>query len=163
MSEYLIEQVKTKAIPIFKTIFPNCIVLFAFDNSSNHAAYRSNALVASRMNLKPGGKQPKMRDMIFGPDNHHQSMVNENNELKEMKQVLIERGLWKDGLNADCQLCKNKIEDMNRIDCCARRIISLQLDFLSQKSELEEVILEAGHKCIFYPKFYCELNFIERY
>ena len=35
--------------------------------------------------------------------------------------------------------------------------------FLSQKSALEEVILEAGHKCIFYPKFHCELNYIERY
>ncbi len=32
-----------------------------------------------------------------------------------------------------------------------------------QKSELETVIKEAGHKCIFYPKFYCELNFIEMY
>jgi len=162
-SEHLVEQVKTKAIPIFETIFPNCIALFAFDNSSNHAAYRSDALVASRMNLKPGGKQPKMRDTFFGQNNQHQSMVNENNEPKGMKQVLIERKLWKDELKADCQLCKNKIDDINRTDCCARRIISLQPDFLSQKSALEEVILEAGHKCIFYPKFHCELNYIERY
>jgi len=92
-SENLVEQVKTKAIPIFETIFPNCIALFAFDNSSNHAAYRSDALVANRMNLKPGGKQLKMRDTVFRPDNHHQSMVNKNNELKGMKQVLIEREL----------------------------------------------------------------------
>ena len=34
---------------------------------------------------------------------------------------------------------------------------------MKQKSALEEAILEAGHKCIFYPKFHCELNFIERY
>jgi len=160
-SENLVEQVKTKAIPIFETIFPNCIALFAFDNSSNYAAYRFDALVANRMNLKPGGKQPKMRDTVFGPDNHHQSMVNENNEPKGMKQVLIERGLWKDRLNADCQLCKDKVEDINRTDCCAQRIISLQPDFLLQKSALEEAILEAGHKCIFYPKFHCELNYIE--
>ena len=152
---------KTKTIPIFEAIFPNCIALFAFDNSSNHAAYRSDALVVSKMNLKPGGKQPKMKDTVFGPDNKHQSMVNENNELKGIKQVLIERGLWRDGLNADCQLCKNKVEDMNRTNCCARRIISLQPDFLSQKSALEEVIMEAEHKCIFYLKFHCELNYIE--
>jgi len=77
--------------------------------------------------------------------------------------VLIERGLWKDGLNADCKLCKNKIEDINRTDCYTQRIISLQPDFLSQKSALEEIIQEAGHLCIFYPKFDCELNYIERY
>ena len=93
MSEHLIEQLKMKAIPIFETLFPNCIALFAFDNSSNHVTYRSDALVASRMNLKPEGKQPKMKDITFGSDNKHQSMVNENNELKGMKQVLIERGL----------------------------------------------------------------------
>ncbi len=29
-------------------------------------------------------------------------MVNENEEPKEMKQVLIEQGLWKNSLNADC-------------------------------------------------------------
>src|SRR6266540_6479885 len=80
MSEHLIEQLKMKAIPIFETLFPNCITLFAFDNSSNHTAYRSDALVASRMNLKSGGKQPKMKDTTFGSDNKHQSMVNENNE-----------------------------------------------------------------------------------
>ncbi|RIA79867.1 hypothetical protein C1645_839743 [Glomus cerebriforme] len=105
MSEHLIEQVKTKAILIFETIFSNCIALFAFDNSSNHAAFRSDALVASRMNLKPGGKQPKMRDTIFGPDNWHQSIVNKNNEPKGMKQILVECGLWKNGLNANYQLC----------------------------------------------------------
>ncbi len=115
------------------------------------------------MNLKPEGKQLEMRDTVFRSNNQHQSMVNENGKPKGMKRVLIEHGLWKDGLNADCQLCKDKIDDITQIDCCAWWIISLQPDFLSQKSALEEVILEAGHKCIFYLKFHCELNFIERY
>ena len=90
-------------------------------------------------------------------------MVNKNNELKGMKQVLIEYELWKDELNANCKLCKDKVDDINQTDCCARRIIALQLDFLLQKSALEEIILKVGHKCIFYPKFYCELNYIKRY
>ncbi|RGB22167.1 hypothetical protein C1646_634316, partial [Rhizophagus diaphanus] len=55
-SEHLIEQVKMKAIPIFEANFPNCVALFVFDNSLNYAAYKFDALVASRMNLKPGGK-----------------------------------------------------------------------------------------------------------
>jgi len=39
-------------------------------------------------------------------------MVNKNSEPKGMKWVLIERELWKDRLNADCQLCKDKIDDI---------------------------------------------------
>ena len=68
-------------------------------------------------------------------------------------------------MHFDCQLCKekNKVIDLTRIDCCARKIMSLQPDFLVQKSELETIIEEAEHKCIFYPKFHCELNFIEMY
>ncbi|PKB93889.1 hypothetical protein RhiirA5_303669, partial [Rhizophagus irregularis] len=65
ISEHLIEQVKIKAIPIFEAQFPNCIALFAFDNSLNHAAFKSDAFVTSRMNLKPRGKQPKMRNTVF--------------------------------------------------------------------------------------------------
>jgi len=39
----------------------------------------------------------------------------------------------------------------------------LEPDFLAQKGAIEELIENAGHKCIFFPKFHCELNFIERY
>jgi len=41
--------------------------------------------------------------------------------------------------------------------------MSLQPDFMAQKSAIEEVIEQAGHLCIFYPKFHCECNFIEMY
>ena len=41
--------------------------------------------------------------------------------------------------------------------------MSLEPDFLAQKGSITEVIEKAGHKCIFYSKFYCELNFIECY
>jgi len=36
-------------------------------------------------------------------------------------------------------------------------------DFCSQKSHLEEYITSRGHICDFYPKYHCELNFIEQY
>ena len=49
------------------------------------------------------------------------------------------------------------------INCCARRVMSLEPDFLTQKGAISEVIEKAGHKCIFYSKFHCELNFIEHY
>ena len=41
--------------------------------------------------------------------------------------------------------------------------MSLESDFLAQKGAIAEIIERAGHKSIFYSKFYCELNFIERY
>ena len=52
------------------------------------------------------------------------------------------------------------------IDCCARRILSLQPDFLSQKSAIEETIMGIRgaykkHRVMYYPKFHCELNHIE--
>src|SRR5205807_1805003 len=43
------------------------------------------------------------------------------------------------------------------------RILSCQSDFASQKSCLQEMIEAAGHMCIFYLKFHCELNFIESF
>jgi hypothetical protein len=45
---------------VFPYAFPGCQALFAFDNALNHSCFAHNALVASRMNLNPGGKQPLM-------------------------------------------------------------------------------------------------------
>ncbi|RIA80370.1 hypothetical protein C1645_838829 [Glomus cerebriforme] len=127
-------------------IHSNSITIFAFDYSTNHRAMADNALCAQHMNLNPGGEQPVMKDIVFETRNIAQSMVFSSdhpkypNKSKGIKQVLIERGLWHNGLHLDCQLY-----------------------FLAQKSELETVIEKAGHRCIFYPKFHCELNFIEMY
>jgi len=41
------------------------------------------------------------------------------------------------------------------------RLLSKQDDFRSQKSQVEEMITERGHLCIFLPKFHCKLNPIE--
>ncbi|RHZ82962.1 hypothetical protein Glove_102g93 [Diversispora epigaea] len=43
--EHLMEQIKSKVIPIFETKFPNTTTVFTFDNSTNHAAYTKDALV----------------------------------------------------------------------------------------------------------------------
>jgi len=47
--------------------------------------------------------------------------------------------------------------------CCALRILDAELDFRTEKSMFEHVIVQAGHEVIFYPKFHCELNYIEYY
>lgn len=50
-----------KVIPIFEQLHPNCIGLFTFDQSTNHSAIpEEDAFITSKMNLRPGGKLPKM-------------------------------------------------------------------------------------------------------
>ena len=56
-------------IPIFETLYLDCMAVFAFNNSSNHAIFSKDILIANRMNLSLGGKQPIMRDTYFKPDN----------------------------------------------------------------------------------------------
>jgi hypothetical protein len=119
------------------------------------------------MNLRPGGKQARMRDgwfirsgpgdsdkiiqpMIFPPDH-----PNFPDQPKGMHQVLVERGLYSDKLHMRCK------GDCGSNSCCAKRILELQPDFKEQKSLVREVIEAAGHLCIFLPKFHCELNYIE--
>jgi len=104
------------------------VAVFAFDNSSNHAAFSKDALVASRMNLNPGGKQPIMRDTYFAQNNRLQSMVFSiihydeklRSKPKGIKQVLIEHRKWPPGgLVLDCNKCKEKSQDISRTYCCA--------------------------------------------
>ena|ERR1043165_6928412 len=54
--KHLLEQIKFKAIPIFEVKFLNIIVVFIFDNNTNHVAYAKDTFVATRMNLDFKGK-----------------------------------------------------------------------------------------------------------
>src|SRR5258705_13237076 len=47
--------------------------------------------------------------------------------------------------------------------CCALRILEAEDDFRNEKSMLETIIFETSHEVVFYPKFHCELNYIEYY
>ena len=81
--------------------------------------------------------------------------------FKGMEQVIQERGLWPaEGLIAQCH---NFHCPPGRTDCCCRRLLFSQPDFVRHKSQLEELIESRGHLCDFYPKYHCELNFIEQY
>ena len=46
---------------------------------------------------------------------------------------------------------------------CARRLMDSQPDFKEQRGMLEEELVKRGHLVFFYPKFHCELNWIEYY
>jgi hypothetical protein len=59
----LAEQLEQRALPIFKILHPDCIRLFLFDNSQNHHALPPDALKASALNLKDGGKMSRNNAM----------------------------------------------------------------------------------------------------
>lgn len=113
----------------------------------------NNSGVRMRHGTLPNG-QPQ--SFYFADD--HPSMPG---WFKGMKEIIRERGLWPDKeLLAQCPGFKCP---PNRTDCCCRRILFMQPDFIAQKSQLEELIATRGHICDFYPKYHCELNFIEQY
>jgi hypothetical protein len=107
------------------------------DNSQGHLAYAENALLVSQMNVRPGGKQARMCNGWFLCDGQKisQSMVfpcdhpDSPNELKGIKTILTERGLFQLGLCRKCQKC-----DGDKDDCCDKCILELQADFRDQKS-----------------------------
>ena len=79
-----------------------------------------------------------------------------------MKRILQERGLWNDKLKRKCSE-KSGGCITGSVDCCATTLLSNQEDFKLQRGRVEELILSYGHKCIFYPCYHCELNYIEMY
>jgi len=94
---------------------------------------------------------------------------------KGSEVLLAERGLLPPGsLRATCASEAAHSAD-NR--CCCKRLLSSQPDFRSECSALERVVeatarrelvgpygsVVVGHRCLFLPKFHCELNWIERY
>jgi hypothetical protein len=101
------------------------------------------------MNMKPGGKQSRLYDgwyvnangkttsqtMIF-PGDH----AKYPDQPKGMREVLTERGLWHLNLLMACR-SQCAAEATN---CCAKRILELQPDFLAQKSRVQEIIEAAG-------------------
>ncbi|KAJ6489378.1 hypothetical protein DFH09DRAFT_948186 [Mycena vulgaris] len=81
--ELFVNQVERKILPSFEARHgPGFQALIMVDNSQGHSAYAEDALLATRMNVNPGGKQARMHDgwyikdgrkiiqlMIF-PSNH---------------------------------------------------------------------------------------------
>jgi len=109
--EKMVQQTCDLVMRIFPYAFPGCQALFAFDNASNHSCYAEDALLVSKMNLGPGGKQPLLREgfdhtrglpqLMLYPQNHPNFQL--RGKAKGIKTILKERGLWRDR-NADGSL-----------------------------------------------------------
>jgi transposase len=119
-------------------------IYFIFDHSSCRGTFAQDALDASKMNLNPGGKQPRMQDTYW--NGKLQKMVLPNGSPKGLKLVLQERGVNVRG---------KKLEEL-------RRIMSMYSDFHYEKPEIYHYLQRKGHGCLFLPKFHCEINPIEK-
>ena len=144
-NEHFISQVIT-AIKIAEFKYPatNNTIVFLFDQSSGHCAFADDALIAHKMNVSDGGKQPYLRDTVW--DGKPQKMVTSDGLQKGLKRVLQERGV--------------NVKKMLRDDMI--KVLEEMRDFKFQRTRVEELILSKGHRVMFIPKFHCEINPIER-
>jgi hypothetical protein len=144
--------------------------LFMFDNAPSHQKRAPDALSARKMpkNAHPTWTHhpngPQMRDGTFNGQRQPLYYSDDHPTMpgwfKGSETIIRERGLWPaGGLRA---ACKDGCP-AHAVACCCRRVLFLQPDFVAQKSQLQEYIESRGHICDFYPKFHCELNFIEQY
>jgi hypothetical protein len=170
-----VNQFINSAIPIFELQFPGCQALFLFDNAPSYHSWPQDALRAQSMNLTPGGEVPIMRDswyisrdgeMIIQETNYRIDDYSVNPELrgkpKCIKILMEERGLWRPNLRLKCKTLAD-CDHQKAGGCCACTYMSLQSDFQSQKNKLEEAALLHGHLSLLYPKYHCELNWIEHF
>ena len=124
-------------------VHPNAQGLFLFDNAPSHKKVADDALNVDKMNVHPGGMQPKMRSTTW--EGRTQTMVYRDGTPKGMKAVLEERGV--DTRNM-------KAPDM-------REKLKSYPDFQNATTLLEDLVHSRGHLCVFYPKYHCELSPIE--
>ena len=99
------------------------------------------------------------QSISFPPNYHNFELAG---KPKGIKRVLKERGLWPErGLVLECPTTHNGPGCDSEGGCCARRVLEAE-GFSGQKGRLQEEVEALGHRVLFYPKFHCELNFIER-
>jgi hypothetical protein len=80
--------------------------------------------------------------------------------FKGMAVILHERGLIQES-NLQAQ-CKDFKCAKGAPNCCCRRVLYNQPDFVAVESNLEKICKARGFSVLFLPKFHCELNFIEQ-
>jgi hypothetical protein len=167
-------------IDVLAVTHPDFYPVFFFDQSSCHAAM-GDAPSATKMNLGIGGvrkgEELKMKPTILLEDtpllpagtlqhlvfqkgcdhplDTKRKMKPEEYEgkVKGARQILKERGLWKDKMTKKGKPGKPETSWL--------RVLQQQKDFLLAKSMLAEAVEERGGDCILLPKYHCECNPIE--
>jgi hypothetical protein len=100
------------------------------------------------------------RQLLYFGETHEKAGL-----FKGMAVILEERGLVKESkLRAECKKfqCPTPSGLNGVAQCCCRRVLYNQPDFVGVESLLETTCKARGFKVLFLPKFHCELNFIEQ-
>jgi hypothetical protein len=178
-TKQLLAQLST-TLNIFEKKHLNCVAVLVFDQSSAHASHGEGALNAFEMNLTSGGKNKKpQNDTYFPPECTFSELRGQVQHLynvepdgtkvpKGVKQILQERECYIEKTKFKCtprcpEPLSYPIPASAKPPCCLARILSNHKDFFEQRSAIETLIEGRGHKCLFLPKFHCELNPIEMY
>ena len=138
-------QVK-KAVQIVEILYPRhkYTKLWLFDQSSNHKAMAPDALIARKNECHTRGQQPVIRDTVY--KGVVQRMVYEDGTAKGLKRILDEWGIDTSKIKRDDMIAE----------------LDTHEDFAAEMSLVEHYITSRGHNILFFPKFHCEFNPIER-
>ena len=175
-----------QAMDILDNDYPDDEHVFFYDNTKTHTVCQPDALSAWYMTVKPPKdvasnflctvKNPdgtiqkiQMQDGKF-VDNTSQSFYFPNGHsqaglFKGMHMIIQERiehgSCLPDPTKLLGQCPKFKCAP-SQTNCCCHWILFNQPDFVAQKLKLEELVESCGYWMIFYPKFHCEVSFIEQ-
>ncbi|KAF8601597.1 hypothetical protein BDV93DRAFT_445445, partial [Ceratobasidium sp. AG-I] len=171
------------AMNILLNNYPNEDHIFIFDNATTHTKRPSAALSVKSMTKFPpkadnflvdvtGSNGEITKGLLEGarlPDGSPQSLYWPPGHpsgrptewwFKGTAQILFERGVSNAfELRA---VCPSGCPDSSGTNCCCRRTLFNQPDFLDQKSALQELVESRGCSMILLPKYHCELNPIEQ-
>ena len=171
---------------LIRQLHPDADIYTLFDNSMTHRAKAPDGLDASALNKSDGGANvSKQRDGWYWKEEAQeddkppnrvkvvQKMQTDSGVQKGLLTILKERGKEKGFgghvLNKICLGCEKRSprgdteSDFVRSDtCCMYYVLSQEPDFLEQKPWLHETVeKQAGFHFMLYPKYHCELNYIE--
>ena len=185
---HILAHAKT-AMDILEKYYPNDDHVLIFNNATTHVKRPDDALSARKMPKRPSkswgisrivkntngqtvlgadGKPVKEKILMTNaqlPNGQPQSLYfpaghEKAGWFKGMAQILLECG-YTDTPNLPGE-CNDFKCAKGHTDCCCRRLMYSQPDFVNIKSLLEASCRARGVDVIFLPKFHCELNFIEQ-
>ena len=186
-NEEILEQA-TRVMDILQSHFPDDRYILVYDNARTHLKRAPDALSARymvrntpkpgknwlveapelndqgrqvfasdgtklkrRVRMTPGTLQNgELQDLYF-PEGHPRAGI-----FKGMSVILQERGFFKEvELKRECPGFKCSPD---RIDCCMRRFLYNQPDFIAVETLLETHCKKRGFEVLFLPKFHPELS-----